>query len=93
MKSGLYITDIVKRLYNSEKIKQVYLNDEDRIKYILENQVYGLAPSKIIYKIATRFIFGNYTNKVSQKNFKILDAYPYAENGTLEKKLDEIYNH
>lgn len=48
MKSGLYITDIVKRLYNSEKIKQVYLNDADRIKHILENQVYGLAPSKII---------------------------------------------
>ncbi len=92
MKSGLYITEIVKKLYNSEKIKYEFPNDKERIKHILENQVYGLAPSNIIYKIATTFIFGNYSDQILQKNFKMLDAYPYAENGTLEKKLDEIFN-
>lgn len=92
MKSGLYITEIVKKLYNSEKIKYEFPNDKERIKHILENQVYGLAPTNIIYKIATTFIFGNYSEKISQKNFKMLDAYPYAEKGTLEKKLDEIFN-
>lgn len=92
MKSGLYITEIVKKLYNSEKIKYEFPNDKERIKHILENQVYGLAPSNIIYKIATTFIFGNYSDQILQKNFKMLDAYPYAENRTLEKKLDEIFN-
>ncbi|WP_414055781.1 DEAD/DEAH box helicase family protein [Macrococcus equi] len=92
MKSGLYITEIVKKLYNSEKIKNEFPNDEERIKHILENQVYGLAPTNIIYKIATNFIFGNYSDQFSQKHFKMLDAYPYAENGTLDKKLDEIFS-
>ncbi|SEQ41557.1 type II restriction enzyme [Ignavigranum ruoffiae] len=91
MKSGLYITEIVKRLYNSHVIKEEFPNDQDRLKHILENQVYGLAPTEIIYRIAVRFIFGNYGDSISQKNFKCLDAYPYAENGTLEQKLDEVF--
>lgn len=91
MKSGLYITEIVKRLYNSEKIKGEIPDDKLRIKHILENQVYGLAPTEIIYRIALRFIFGNFDDMISKKNFKMLDAYPYAEAGTLEEKLDEIF--
>ncbi|MFL8906357.1 DEAD/DEAH box helicase family protein [Helcococcus kunzii] len=91
MKSGLYITEIVKRLYNSETIKDEIPDDKLRIKHILENQVYGLAPTEIIYRIALRFIFGNFDESISKKNFKMLDAYPYAEAGTLEQKLDSIF--
>lgn len=91
MKSGLYITEIVKRLYNSEVIKQEIPDDKARLKHILEEQVYGLAPSEIIYRIAVRFIFGNHSEDISQANFKQLDAYPYAEAGTLEEKLDELF--
>lgn len=91
MKSGLYITEIVKRLYNSEVIMQELPDDLDRLKHILENQVYGLAPTEIIYRIAIRFIFGNFDETISQKNFKCFDAYPDAEAGTLEEKLDEIF--
>ena len=57
MKSGLYITEIVKRLHNSPVIKAEFPSDADRIKHILENQVYGFAPSEIIYNIAINFIF------------------------------------
>lgn len=91
MKSGLYITEVVKRLYNSEVIKSEIPNDHERLKHILENQVYGLAPTEIIYRIATSFIFSELTEGISQKNFAQLDAYPYAEAGTLEEKLDEVF--
>ena len=91
MKSGLYITEIVKRLYNSEVIKSEIPNDYDRLKHILENQVYGLAPTEIIYRIATNFIFSELTKDISRKNFVHLDAHPYAEAGTLEEKLDEVF--
>ena len=67
MKSGLYITEIVKRLYNSEVLKKEFPNDDSRIKHILENQVYGFAPSEIIYRIAINFIFGNLDESISRK--------------------------
>lgn len=92
MKSGLYITEVVKRLYNSEIIKSEIPNDHERLKHILENQVYGLAPTEIIYRIATSFIFSELTEGISQKNFAQLDAYPYAEAGTLEEKLDKVFD-
>lgn len=92
MKSGLYITEIVKRLYNSNRIKQLYPDNTDRLKHIFEKQVYGLAPTEIIYKIATSFILGfDEDVKITKHNFKQLDALPYAKEGTLEEKLDEIY--
>ncbi|MCD8189067.1 MAG: restriction endonuclease, partial [Clostridiales bacterium] len=58
MKSGLYITEIVKRLFRSEKMKEIYPNDGDRIRHILREQVYGMAPTRIIYLIATNYILG-----------------------------------
>ena len=69
MKSGLYITEIVKRLYQ-----------------------YGLAPTEIIYKIATSYILGfDEDTKDIKHNFRQLDALPYAKEGTLDQVLDELY--
>ncbi len=56
MKSGLYITEIVKRLYRSEGLKAAYPDDKARIRHILQKQVYGMAPTRIIYLIATNYI-------------------------------------
>ena len=92
MKSGLYITEIVKRLYQSKKMKELFPNDKDRLRHIFEHQVYGLAPTEIIYKIATSFILGFADNTDELKhNFKQLDALPYAKEGTLKQKLDELF--
>lgn len=92
MKSGLYIAEIVKRLYRSEKMKELYPDRSDRLKHIFEKQVYGLAPTKIIYAIATSFLLGFDEETVIEKhNFKELDALPYIKEGTLESKLDELY--
>lgn len=92
MKSGLYIAEIVKRLYRSKKMKILYPNDEDRLKHIFEKQVFGLAPTEIIFKIAESFILGFNKNNIIQKhNLKHFDALPFAQDGTLEKKLDELF--
>lgn len=37
MKSGLYITEIVKRLYRNDKIKVLYPDGHERLKHIIEN--------------------------------------------------------
>lgn len=92
MKSGLYIAEIVKRLYQSEEMKRLYPDKDERLKHIFEKQVYGLAPTEIIYKIATSYILGfDEDVKITKHNFRQVDALPYAKEGTLKQKLDEIY--
>ena len=92
MKSGLYIAEIVKRLYQSEEMKKLYPDKDERLKHIFEKQVYGLAPTEIIYKIATSYILGfDEDVKITRHNFRQVDALPYAKDGTLQQKLDEIY--
>lgn len=92
MKSGLYIMEIVKRLYQSNVMKEQFPEKEERLQHIFEKQVYGLTPAEIIYKIATNYIFGVDEDVVITKhNFRQVDALEYAKNGTLEEMLDEIY--
>lgn len=92
MKSGLYITEIVKRLYQSEGMKKQFPDNKKRLQHIFEKQVYGLAPTEIIYKIATSYILGfDEDTKDMKHNFRQLDALPYAKDGTLQQALDELY--
>ncbi len=94
MKSGLYIAEIVKRLYQSNEMKRFYPNGNDRLKHIFEKQVYGLAPTEIIYKIATNYILGfDEDSNITHHNFKQIDTLPYAKKGTLQQKLDKIYDN
>ena len=92
MKSGLYITEIVKRLFRSKKMKILYPNEKDRLNHIFSKQIYGLAPSEIIYRITLNFILG-FSDKIEIKkhNIKKLDSLEYAKKGILEDKLDEIF--
>lgn len=92
MKSGLYITEIVKKLFNNEKMKQLIPDDTERLQHIFAKQVYGLAPTEIIYKIATSFILGfDKDLNISQNNFRQVDALEYAKQGTLQQKIDELF--
>lgn len=92
MKSGLYITEIVKRLFRSPKMKELYPNEKQRLQHIFENQLYGLAPTEIIYRIAIRYILGfNDDNLITKHNFRLVDSLVYAKEGTLEEKLDEVF--
>ena len=92
MKSGLYITEIVKRLYNSPKLAAVYPDRNDRLNHIFAKQVFGLAPTEIIYRIATAFILGFDENAaIARHNFKLYDALPAAKEGRLEQELDKVF--
>lgn len=92
MKSGLYIVEIVKRLYKG--LEKEIPDENARLKHILENQVYGFAPTEIIYNIARNFIFGfNDSAKfISDAHIVFLDTEPFASGyGDFEKKCDEIF--
>lgn len=92
MKSGLYITEIVKRLFASEKMKELFPNENERLRHIFENQVFGLAPTEIIYRIALAYIMGFAEEAGIQKhNLRQVDALQFAKDGTLEEKLTEIF--
>ena len=92
MKSGLYITEIVKRLYRSEAIKFAYPDDKERIRHILQKQVYGMAPTRIIYLIATNYILGfDEDLKEETHNFVEADAAEVAKEGKLEELVEKCF--
>ena len=93
MKSGLYITELVKRLFNNPVMKEKIPDDDERLKHILEKQLYGLAPSDIIYHIATNYIFSFDTeNRISRKHFKNVDTRPAVKAGTLDELLAATFD-
>lgn len=93
MKSGLYPAEIVKRLFQSKKMKELYPDDMERLQHIFSKQVYGLAPTEIIYKIATNFILGfDYTGKIKENNFRKVDSLELVKDGKLEEKLDKLFS-
>ncbi len=90
MKSGMYITEITKRLFANTRDQ--YASDADCIKHILEKQVYGLTPTGILHGITKSYIFGfDTSHKISTNNFKQHDLLPEAKNGTAPAKLAELY--
>lgn len=91
MKSGLYITELVKRLYNSQGLQAAYPDGNERLKHILEKQVYGFAPTAIIHKIALEFIFGTLPDTISRKNFLQVDTVPYAKKGKMQDLIDASF--
>lgn len=94
MKSGLYVTEIVKRLYVG--LEDKIPDENERLKHILEHQVYGFAPSEIIYNIARNFIFGfdEKAKNIDDSHIVYLDTTPFVrgEAGmSFEDKCDELF--
>lgn len=91
MKSGMYITEIVKKLF--QNTRERYESDEECLKHILENQVYGLSPTPILQGITQSYIFGfDSENEISRDNFIQYDLTPEAQQGTGKQKLQELFN-
>jgi hypothetical protein len=89
MKSGMYITEIVKKLFANTRSH--YKSDDECLKHILENQVYGLSPTPILQGITQSYIFGfDGEHKISRKNFIQHDLTPEAQEGTAQEKLQEL---
>lgn len=92
MKSGLYITEIVRRLYNNAEMRRLIPDDHERIQHILRHQVYGFAPTEIIYRIATRYILGfDSSLRPEQSNFRQVDTVPYAKEGRMEELIEKEF--
>ena len=92
MKSGLYLAEIVKRLFVG--LQAQIPDDQLRLKHILEKQVYGFAPGEIIYNIARNFILGfdEATMNINSKHIVCLDTTPYAMgNADFGAKLKELF--
>lgn len=93
MKSGLYITEIVKRLFRSKALKREFPNEKDRLKHIFEAQVYGLAPTEIIYRIAIAYILGfDEDIEIKKHHLRQFDTLPSVQRGTLERDLDMVFD-
>lgn len=92
MKSGMYITEIVTRLYQSKRIKELYPDDTERLNHIFAKQVYGCAPTEIIYRICLRYILG-FSDEIhiEKNNIRLCDTLVYAKKGTLEAELRKLF--
>ena len=92
MKSGMYITEIVTRLYQSPRIKALYPDNAERLNHIFAKQVYGCAPTEIIYRICLRYILGFSTEiYIEKNNIRLCDTLEYAKNGTLEEEMEKLF--
>lgn len=88
VKSGLYLSEIVKRLYVG--LESAIPDKDARLKHILEHQIYGFAPSEIIYNIARNFVYGSFP-QIDSSHLQCKDLTEIAKNGgTLEMKFDAV---
>lgn len=92
MKSGMYITEIVTRLYQSKRMKALYPDDAERLNHIFAEQVYGCAPTEIIYRICLRYIlgFGDETH-IEKNNIRLCDTLEHAKNGTMDVEMRKLF--
>lgn len=88
VKSGLYLTEIAKRLYRG--LKSQIPDENARLKYIFERQLYGFAPTQIIHDIAENYIYRGFDN-ISHDNLKLKDLTPDFKEGIIgNMKFDVV---
>lgn len=92
MKSGMYITEIVTRLYQSQRMKALYPDNAERLNHIFAKQVYGCAPTEIIYRICLRYILG-FSDEIhiEKNNIRLCDTLEYAKDGTMEAEMKKLF--
>ena len=74
-------------------MKELFPNDAERLNHIFAKQVYGCAPTEIIYRICLRYILG-FSDEIhiEKNNIKLLDTLQFAKDGTLEQELKKVFN-
>lgn len=93
MKSGMYIAEIVTRLYQSNRMKALYPDNAERLNHIFAKQVYGCAPTEIIYRICLRYILG-FSDEIhiEKNNIRLCDTLEYAKNGTMDAEMRKLFD-
>ena len=63
-----------------------------RLEHIFAKQVYGLAPTEIIYRIAISYILGFAKDHgITAHHIRQADTLEFAKAGTMERELDKIF--
>ena len=92
MKSGMYLSEIVKRLYRSERLKELYPEPKDRLNHIFAEQVYGVAPTEIIYRITLSYLLGFSDQiEIERHNIRRCDVFRFAKEGKLADEIRRLY--
>ena len=92
MKSGLYVAEIVRRLYNSPGIARKHPDREERLRHIFAHQVFGLAPSEIIHRIVLSYVLGFAENGMRMEhNLRRGDLLAMGSGDELRKNLIKIF--
>ena len=74
-------------------MKKLFPNDEERLNHIFSKQVYGCAPTEIIYRICLRHILGfNEEFCIEKNNIKLCDTLQFAKEGNLESELENLFD-
>jgi hypothetical protein len=95
MKSGLYLAEIVKRLYRSKKMQELYPDKNKRLQHIFSKQIYGLAPTVTIYNIVKNYALGFDVNGDiigDNHNIRQFDSAPSCAEKKLPEDLNKIFN-
>lgn len=92
MKSGMFIAEIVKRLFRSGKMKRRFPEASERLRHIFERQVYGCAPSEIIHKVVLRYLLGfDGDAKIDAAHIVCFDTLPTAKAGTMKETMLRLF--
>ena len=87
-KSGLFLTEIAKRLNHG--LANIIPDEQARLKHIFENQLFGFAPTQIVYDIAANYIYGGFP-EISRQNLKKQDLTEQFKKGEpLNMKFDVV---
>ena len=88
VKSGLFLTETAKRL--NRGLANIIPDEQARLKHIFENQLFGFAPTQIIYDIAANYIYGGFP-EISRQNLKKQDLTEQFKKGEpLNMKFDVV---
>ncbi|MCQ2052689.1 MAG: hypothetical protein MJZ03_01960 [archaeon] len=61
-------------------MKTLFSDDEERLRHIFENQIYGFAPTEVIYRIILAFVLGfNGKLKINDHNIHQCDASQHVK--------------
>lgn len=74
-------------------MKALFPDDTERLNHIFAKQVYGCAPTEIVYRICLRYILG-FSDEIhiEKNNIRLLDTLQFAKNGTLGQELEKIFD-
>lgn len=86
-KSGLYLTEIIKRL--DEGLANQIPDQVERIQHIMAKQVYGVAPTNIIFNIVKNYVLG-IDLPITDHNIYQYDLTESSKNETMQEDLHQL---